>query len=272
MTSSSQNSGPVNVQIFSLKSSVRYEFCIFQASISSSFNAAIVKSILTESLDTTNENVIEEGAVFMCPPPTSRSFLLTFSPSLISNIIWHLIYWYPGGRSSLLPSHASNAGRTFFISCSMESHHNVSPFYLSISMDSLTECGMRSPYLCVFSQYLLAVLDMILYLFLSNLFIHHTNYGSSAIWLSTAYSDSCTGKESLTSLTWFRVELPYFHWMQTSHPLVVSLVLFFKLDIWINVPPSLICVPSVCESMTESNNKNVVHLGRLGQIRCLLLR
>ena len=52
--SSSQNSGPANVQIFSLQSAVRYMFCISQASISRSFNAAIVKAILTESLDTTD--------------------------------------------------------------------------------------------------------------------------------------------------------------------------------------------------------------------------
>ena len=89
--SSSTNSGTANVQIFSLKSVVRYEFCISQASISSLFNAAIVKSILTESLDTTNENVIEEGAVIVCPPPTSRAFILKLLPSFISNIIWHLI-------------------------------------------------------------------------------------------------------------------------------------------------------------------------------------
>ena len=56
--SSSPNSGPKNVQIFSLQSAVRYVFCISQALIPSSFNAAIVKAILTESLDTTDENVI----------------------------------------------------------------------------------------------------------------------------------------------------------------------------------------------------------------------
>ena len=147
----------------------------------------------------------------MCPPPTSRAFLMKFSPILISNIIWHLICWYPGGRSSLLPSYSSNAGHTFFISCSMASHHNVSPFSLSISMSSLTVCEMCSPYLCVFCQYFLAVLDMILSLFLGTFFIHHANAGSSAIWLGTAYSASCTGKDSLTSLTWFQVELPSFH-------------------------------------------------------------
>ena len=70
--SSSPNSGPANVQIFSLQSFVRYAFYISQVSISSLFNAAIVKSILTESLDTTNKNVIELGAVVVCPPPTSQ--------------------------------------------------------------------------------------------------------------------------------------------------------------------------------------------------------
>ena len=143
-----------------------------------------------------------------------------------------MVCWYPGGRSSLLLSHASNEVCTSFISCFMASHHNVSPFYLSISMASLTVCGMRSPYLCLFCQYLLAVLDMILSFFLSTLFIHHANAGSSAICLSTAYSSSRTRKDSLTSLTWFQVELPYLHCMQTSHPLVISLLLLFPLDIW----------------------------------------
>ena len=51
-------SGPANVQIFSLQSAVRYVFCISQAIILSSFNDVIVKAILTESLDTTDENLI----------------------------------------------------------------------------------------------------------------------------------------------------------------------------------------------------------------------
>ena len=56
--SSSPNSGLANVQLFSLQSAARYVLCISQASISSSFNAAIVKAIRTESLDNTNKNVI----------------------------------------------------------------------------------------------------------------------------------------------------------------------------------------------------------------------
>ena len=98
-------------------------------------------------------------------------------------------------------------------------------------------------------------MDIILSLLLITFFIHHENSGSSEIWLSTAYSASCTGKDYLTSLTWFQVELPSFHCMETSHPLVVSLLLLFPLDIWITESPTLICVPSVRESMMALNNK-----------------
>ena len=141
----------------------------------------------------------------MCPLHTSRAFLLKFSPSLISNIIRNLICWYPGGSSSLLPSYSSKEGGKLFISFSMASHHNVSPFYFSISMASLTVFGMHSPYFCVFCQYFMAVLDMILSLFLNTFFIHHANAGLSVICLSTAYSYNCTMKDSLTSLTWFQI-------------------------------------------------------------------
>ena len=166
----------------------------------------------------------------MCPPPNLCAFILKLSLSLIYNIIWHLICWYPGCRSYLLPSYTLNAGLTFFISFIMASHRNVSPFSFSISMSSLTVCGIRNSYLCVFCQYLLTVLDIILSLFLSTFFIHHANDGLSTISLSTVYSASCTGKDSLTS---FQVELPSFHCMKTSHFLVVSqppLVLIGHMD------------------------------------------
>ena len=63
MLSSSPNFGTANVQISSMQSSVRFALCISQASISRSFNTEIVKSILNESLDTTDDNLIEEGVV-----------------------------------------------------------------------------------------------------------------------------------------------------------------------------------------------------------------
>ena len=106
MPSSYPNSGPANVQIFYLQIDFRYAFCILQANTSRLFNDAIVKATLTEFLDTIDNNLIREGAVAVCPPPIIGSFLLKLSPSLISNIIWHLICWYTDGRSSLLPLYA----------------------------------------------------------------------------------------------------------------------------------------------------------------------
>ena len=52
------NSGPANVQIFSLQSAVKYAFCLSQDNISRLFNAVIFKAILTEYLDSTDENVV----------------------------------------------------------------------------------------------------------------------------------------------------------------------------------------------------------------------
>ena len=91
LPSSSPNSGPTIFQIFSLQSAVRYAFCISQPKISRLFNTAIVRSLLAESLDTTDNNVIEEGTVVVFSPTTILAFLLNFSPSLISNITWNFI-------------------------------------------------------------------------------------------------------------------------------------------------------------------------------------
>ena len=61
------------------------------ANMYSRFIAAIVNAIRTETLDTTDEYVIDSSAVVVCPPPTSRAFLRKFSPSLISKIMSHLV-------------------------------------------------------------------------------------------------------------------------------------------------------------------------------------
>ena len=52
--SSDPNSGPALVQIVSLHNAVRYAFWISHARMSRSFNAEIVREILTESLETTD--------------------------------------------------------------------------------------------------------------------------------------------------------------------------------------------------------------------------
>ena len=63
------------------------------SNMSSPFSAAILNAIRTDSLETTDEYVIDAGAVVVCPSLTSRAFLRNFSPSLMSKIMWHLISW-----------------------------------------------------------------------------------------------------------------------------------------------------------------------------------
>ena len=63
------------------------------ANMSSPFSAAIFTAIWTDYVENTEEYLIDADSVVMCPPPTSRDFLRKILPSLISNIMWHLISW-----------------------------------------------------------------------------------------------------------------------------------------------------------------------------------
>ena len=83
---SEPNSGPAMVQIFSRIGAVRYAFCMSQPSTFKSFSATIMKSIRTESLDTTEEYVMLEGTSVTCPPATILAFRRKFSPILTSKI------------------------------------------------------------------------------------------------------------------------------------------------------------------------------------------
>ena len=63
------------------------------ANMFSPFSDAIFNAIRNESLETEYDYVIGAGAVVVCPLPTSCAFLRKFSPSLMSDIMLHLIYW-----------------------------------------------------------------------------------------------------------------------------------------------------------------------------------
>ena len=154
---------------------------------------------------------MDASATVWCPSATSIAFLRKLSPNLISNIIWQVICWSPIGRSSLSPSNALKAGRIFLTSCEMVSHHRVSPLSLSIFTASFTVFGIRIPYLCVFCQYLLAVLDIIQSRFFNTCLVHQYNEGSSEILLWTDYSASWIGYDSFTSLIWFHLTYGWMH-------------------------------------------------------------
>ena len=52
--------------------------------ISSPFNAAIIKAIKIESLDTNEEYIREDGVSVVCPPATNLALRRKFSPNLTS--------------------------------------------------------------------------------------------------------------------------------------------------------------------------------------------
>ena len=151
--------------------------------------------------------MLDAGATVWCPTPTSQDFLRKFSTNLITNIIWQVICWNLICRYSLLPSNNLKAGRTFFISCKMASHHRVYPFSLSIWTAYFIVFRMRITHLCVFFQYLLSVLDIICSLFFYTFLVHQANAVSSEILLWTTYSASWIWYDSFMSLIWFY--LPY---------------------------------------------------------------
>ena len=231
--SSDPNYGPDLVQIFSLHTSVRCAFWISHARMSRSFNVATVRAIRTESLDTTDEYIMEDGSVVVCPPTTSLALRLKSSPSLTSKIILHLICWYPIGISSLRFSNTLTASRTFFISFVIAFHNKVSPFSFSIRIASSTVLVTRIPYLWVLSQYL-CVFEMMRSRFRYTNLTHHEKDGSSDILFSTAYSASWTGYEYFISFSLFHVVLPSFHFRFTSQPFVVVTRCCIPLDVVTN--------------------------------------
>ena len=70
----SQNSVPSVVWIFSEHGAVRYSFCISDVFTSRSFNAAKVRAILTDSLETMLAYVKLLGASNKWPPATRHAF------------------------------------------------------------------------------------------------------------------------------------------------------------------------------------------------------
>ena len=158
-----------------------------------SFKAASVKAIRTESRVRTYAYVIQSGISVVCPPATNFAFLRKFSSILTSNINWHLISWYVPSISSTVPSHSSKAGRRFFISMKIESHHRVLPFFLSIVLAWLKLLGISIPYLWVRTQYFDLTLEMIWLRFFNTYGAHYAYAGSNKIRFSTAYSADWTG-------------------------------------------------------------------------------
>ena len=156
------------------------------------------------------------GISVVCPPATNLALHLKFSPILTSNIISHLICWYPGGICSMSFSQTLKAGLTFLILLHIASYHKVSPFSWSRCLASSTDLGIRIPNLWVLSQYFDFTFDMIRILFFNVYRTHQAKAGSIAIFATTAYSAVCTGHDSLRSFSDPQFVLPSFHCARSS--------------------------------------------------------
>ena len=87
---------PVYVQSFYLHFSLMYALSISYENIFKSFEDASINVILTLSLDTTLEYVIDDGSYVVLPSVTNLAFLVNFPSILISDIMCTLMFSYPG--------------------------------------------------------------------------------------------------------------------------------------------------------------------------------
>ena len=115
ITFSAPNSVTDSVQSFSLHFSLSYALPISHANICKLFKDANRNSILTLSLDTTLQYVIDDGGAVLWLSATNLAFLVNFPYILISNIMCTLTCSYPGLifpfliSSGVTPSSFSNA-------------------------------------------------------------------------------------------------------------------------------------------------------------------
>ena len=143
-----------SVQSFSLHLAFRYILHISHANVSKLFEDASRSSILTLSLDTKLDYVIDDGGAVVWLSAKSITFILNFPSILISNIMCTLTCLYPGFilpfliSSVVTPSSFSNSIWKFVISFSVALVQKLVPYRLSISYASFTVLGACIPNLC----------------------------------------------------------------------------------------------------------------------------
>ena len=167
------------------------------------------------------------------------------------------MYWYPIRyfllrACSTVPSHASKAILTFFISFSMASHQKVVPVSSSICSASSTLLGIRIPNLCIVFQYLLFTFDISLSRFLRVCLTHHENADSSSIPLCIAYSTTSIGLDAFISLREIQEHNLSFYLINSFQPLVVFLGILFPSQLKIKPSFLSIAVWSLAWSMISS--------------------
>ena len=132
-------------------------------------------------------------------------------------------------------------------------------------MASCTVFGILWPYLWFFWQYFLAVLDMIRSHLFRVYLVHHAKTGSSTNSFSDSWYAIWMVYKSLTSFSWFQVDLSSLHWMQTSQTLVVSHLFLFPFFMWMNSSGILIW-----DQESRQTVQNVARIDRIVKKVCLL--
>ena len=124
---------------------------------SRSFRAAIIKTILAVSLDTTLAYIIVAGDSVMWLPATNLAFHLKFS-ILILNTIWHCTNWWHMG-TDFPYGNTSNATLTFSFFLDIASAHKVLPFLASRANACYTVLGSFMTNSWFFFKYLPYIID-----------------------------------------------------------------------------------------------------------------
>ena len=135
-----------------------------------------------------------------------------------------LDFLYPGGgvypRSRIL-----NAMPMFDISKWMASCQKVFWFLMTISTACSTEVGISMPYLCFAFLTRELTAATILSRFRRVKVTHQAKSGSSSMLQALIYSSTSIGFDSLISLRYVQVTVPYFYFTWNFHPAVV-----FRMD------------------------------------------
>ena len=188
------------------------------ANTSSPFNAAYVKAICTNSLDTTPANVDLSGSGVLCPSRSHHAFLV--NSILTSHTRWPVTRCHP--RGAFCPcSNISNATLMLNISLASAFIQRSLPSFMLSSFACSMLVGISIPYLCLAWCILVLSANTMASLFHSVCGTHPANAGSSSIPLDAANSAVSIGYDSFISASHIHDSDWSFHLTRNHQPCVV---------------------------------------------------
>ena len=213
--------------ILLMQGAFKHAFCELQAMMLTLFNAAIRKPSHTLSLETTLEQVMDDGASVMCPLVTKWAFCSNIM--WMSNTMWHPISWCPMKflllplcmSSGVQPSCHCRAAFTFNISL-FKAFCQQSSLHVCIDLQGLFNwMWQATPNLWVICQCLDFTFDVIQFHLCGTCGTHHANAGSFAIQFTTTCLATSIRFETFKSFSFSQLNDPSFHWTSNSQPFAV---------------------------------------------------